>query len=366
MTSREQQVLGLIRQDPMAPQVEIAKALGISRSAVAGHIMKLTSKGLIRGRGYVLSDAPFVTVIGGANIDIHGKSAKALRAQDSNPGVVHISAGGVARNIADNLARLGVDSRLISAIGTDHHGQMLMRLSRAAGIDTQFVHEETSAQTSTYMSVLDDTGEMQVAINDMSIIESLTAERLEAHRRMLAQSALIVVDCNLPAKTLAWLCSTFRNTPIFADTVSVAKALRIKSCIYALHTLKASADELATLTGRNSETQAQLKSLADSLHAEGLARLFVTRGEKGVFYSTAAEQGFERPVTVARDVVSTGGAGDAFLAGVAYSWLEDWPLDKTLRIALAAADITLSHPATNSPSLSVDTLNAALERHGGG
>ena len=133
MATREQQVLALIRQDPMLPQQAIADRLHISRSAVAGHIMKLTNKGLIKGRGYVLSNTPFVAVIGGANIDIHGKSNDTLQERDSNPGQVHTSAGGVARNIAENLARLGVDCRLITAVGKDHHGQMLLRLARDAG-----------------------------------------------------------------------------------------------------------------------------------------------------------------------------------------------------------------------------------------
>jgi len=177
MAGREQQILALIREDPMMPQQVIAARLGISRSAVAGHIMNLTNKGLIKGRGYVLSDTPFIAAIGGANIDIHGKSNKALRGKDSNPGTVHTSAGGVARNVAENLARLGVDCRLISAIGDDHYGQMLMRLCREAGIDMQYVQEFASAATSTYLSVLDDTGDMPVAVADMSIIDNLSAER---------------------------------------------------------------------------------------------------------------------------------------------------------------------------------------------
>ncbi len=74
LTSREQQVLSLIQKDPMLTQQAIAESLGISRSAAGGHIMNITNKGYIKGRAYVVSDAPFVTVIGGANIDIHGKS----------------------------------------------------------------------------------------------------------------------------------------------------------------------------------------------------------------------------------------------------------------------------------------------------
>ena len=53
MEGREQQVLALIREDPMLPQQAIADRLGMTRSAVAAHIMNLTNKGLIQGRGYV-------------------------------------------------------------------------------------------------------------------------------------------------------------------------------------------------------------------------------------------------------------------------------------------------------------------------
>jgi len=360
LTSREQQILSLIRKDPMLSQQAIAERLGISRSAAGGHIMNVTNKGYIKGRGYVVSDAPFVNVIGGANIDIHGKSLKGLRRNDSNPGEVHISAGGVARNIAENLARLGVDCRLISAIGTDHHGQMLKRLSRDAGIDMQYVHEIASAPTSTYLSVLDDTGDMQVAIADMSIIDNLGADRLQSQQAMLNQSSLIIVDTNLPDDALAWLTNTLTEVSLFADTVSTTKAPRLKPYLSSIHTLKAGAIEAEALTGMQSRTQAQLRKLAASLHTEGVQRVFITRGDHGVFYSTAEADGIEKPRHRRHDVHNAGGAGDAFLAGLAYAWLESWPLDKTLRFALAAADITLSHPATSNPALSLTAINRAM------
>jgi len=345
----------------MMPQQTIAVRLGISRSAVAGHIMNLTNKGVIKGRGYVLSDAPFVTVIGGANIDIHGKSNKALRSKDSNPGTVNTSAGGVGRNVAENLARLGVDCRLLSAIGNDHHGQMLMRLCREAGIDMQYVQEIASAPTSTYLSVIDNTGDMQVAIADMSIIDKLSAERLQQHQAMLSQSALMILDSNLPDDALAWLAGTFAGNTLFADTVSTTKALRLKPYLQSIHTLKTSALEAETLTGCKARTQTQLRRLAGQLHAEGVERVFITRGDQGVFYSTSDTHGVQKLTCDKRDVHNAGGAGDAFLAGLAYAWLEDYSLDDSVLFALAAADITLSHPATSNPALSLATVNQIME-----
>jgi pseudouridine kinase len=361
MSNREQQILALIRDNPMLQQQVIATQLGISRSAVAGHIMNLTKKGVITGRGYVLNDAPFVTVVGGANIDIHGKSDNALRSQDSNPGRVLTSAGGVARNIAENLARLGIDCRLISAVGNDNHGKMLIRLSRDAGIDMQYVHEIASAPTSTYLSVLDDTGDMQVGISDMSIIEKLSAERLRPQQAMMQRSSLIIADCNLPDDTLAWLTSTFAEPPLFVDTVSTTKALRIRPYLASIHTLKAGASEAEALTGLEARTLKQLHVVAEKLHADGVMRVFITRGEEGVFYSIGDAQGVQKSPRVKPDMNNAGGAGDAFLAGLAYSWLAKWTLEKSLQFALVAAELTLAHDATSNPALSLVAVQRGME-----
>ena len=56
MTEREQQIMDLLRQDPMLPQGEIAKRLGITRSSVGVHLTNLSKKGLILGTGYVLAE----------------------------------------------------------------------------------------------------------------------------------------------------------------------------------------------------------------------------------------------------------------------------------------------------------------------
>jgi pseudouridine kinase len=361
MTSREQQVLALIREDPMTPQHAIAERLGISRSAVAGHIMNLSNRGLIKGRGYVLSDAPFVSVIGGANIDIHGKSTQPLRNNDSNPGDVHIAAGGVARNIAENLARLGADTRLISAVADDYHGQLLMRLSRDAGINVQSVIEIPSATTSTYLSVLDDTGDMLVAINDMSIIDGLTVARLQPLQAMLKQSALIVLDANIPAETFSWLTESFSDTTIFADTVSTAKAPRLRPHLQHIHTLKTGIIEVEALMQQQARSKAQLIQVANRLHDAGVTRVFITRGEQGVFFSDNGKHGIQKVQRQRDDIRNAGGAGDAFLAGLAYTWLEDWDLDASVQFSLAAAGITLSHSGTNNPALSLAAVQRAME-----
>lgn len=224
--------------------------------------------------------------------------------------------------------------------------------------------EIASAPTSTYLSVLDDSGDMQVAIADMSVIDHLNAERLQSMRSMLQQSALIMIDCNLPDDSLAWLTGTFADKPIFADTVSTSKAPRLKPCLSPIHTLKTSTIEVEALTGLDARTPEQLNDVADYLHDQGVERVFITRGEQGVYYSAGDHQGDQKPVGRKREIQNAGGAGDAFLAGLAYAWLEDFDLNNTLRFAITAADITLSHTASSNPSLSLAAIKQAMEaRH---
>jgi pseudouridine kinase len=361
MTEREQQVLALIRENPLISQAAIAERLGISRPAVAGHIMKLVGKGIIKGRGYVISEAPYAVVVGGANIDICGAPGGDLRMRDSNPGRVSVSPGGVARNIAENLARLGADTRLIAAVGADYHGELLRTQGESAGIDMRYVLRVDTQPTSTYVSVLDETGDMLVAINDMSIVEEIRPAYLQRHEAMLRRSNVIIADANLAEDTLGYLARTFGGQALFVDAVSAAKAHRILPVMDAVHTLKASLLEATEMSGIRAAGDRQLPRLADWFHERGVGRVFITLGPAGVFYSDGVEQGMESAGSAAQGVVSASGAGDAFVAGLAYGWLNDWPLERTVRFATSAAEVTLAHASAINPAMSAETVERRFE-----
>lgn len=279
----------------------------------------------------------FVAVIGGANVDIHGESDAPLRLNDSNPGTVRITAGGVGRNVAENLARLGVDCRLVSVVGDDEHGSFLLQATKDAGVDVSHVHVSSTAPTSTYLSVIDAGGEMKVAVSDMRIAEELTPDKLGSREEMLRASSSIVIDTNLPAETLAWIAGKFADKPIFVDTVSTAKAVRIREHLGAVHTLKANALEAAALTGSETRTIPQLEQAAQQLHAAGVTRVFLTRGSDGVFYSAGGDRGSVASGVEALAVRNTTGAGDAFLAGLVCAELDNLDIRDAVNIALARA-----------------------------
>lgn len=363
MTERERQILAIVRRDPLITQRILAEQLGISRSAVAGHIMKLVDKGAIKGKGYIFGQESFICVIGGANMDIHGIPSSDLRMHDSNPGNVHISPGGVARNIAENLALWGNDSRLITAIGTDDHGQMLLQRCLSSGIDMQSVLQIDAGETSSYLSILDSEGQLVVAVSDMKMLEQLGPDHLKARSALLKSSELVIVDTNLSEGALAYVMSAHAHQPIFVDTVSSYKARKILPYLGAVHTLKPGLAEATELANMKVKDESQLPELAAWFHGKGVDRVFISLGQDGVFYSTRRAQGIERALPAGNGPTYTNGAGDAFLAGLGHAWIKKWSLQKSVRFALSAAALTVSHPQTICPNMTEASVYNSYEEN---
>ena len=169
MTEREREILHLIRENPMISQEEIAKKIGITRTSVAVHISNIMKKGIILGKGYIINESPYIMVIGGTNVDIQGFSRSELRAHDSNPGYVGVSFGGVGKNIAENIARLDINTKFITVFGNDLYGEKIKDHLNKLDIDVSDSLILENEETSIYLSILDSNGEMNVAISSMEI-----------------------------------------------------------------------------------------------------------------------------------------------------------------------------------------------------
>ena len=125
---------------------------------------------------------------------------------------------------------------------------------------------------------------MHVAIADMAIIERLGVDVLKAHEDMLRRAELLVVDVNLSEEALEYLLSNFTDKPIFVDTVSCAKAHKIKPYLNAIHTLKPNLKEAQQLSGISIQDNTELPKLANWFHDQGVQRVFLSLGSDGVFF----------------------------------------------------------------------------------
>ncbi|MFE5118809.1 PfkB family carbohydrate kinase [Streptomyces sp. NPDC056669] len=374
LTRREREILALLRRDPLAGAQSIADALGTTRAAVNVHLSNLGKKGAILGRGYILRQEHAVVVIGGANVDIKVRSLAPVAYRTSNPGRSHTSPGGVARNIAENLARLGTPTHLIAAVGQDAAGERLLSETQAAGVRIDHMHRGPHP-TGTYTAVLDADGDLVVAIADMAATDALGPEHLHSARELIGHAGLLVLDGNLSPRVLSYVLDIAAATGVqtLIDPVSVPKAALLGPLFATgrpVFAVTPNVPELGALTGRDLDGEAaaddpELLAAVAALHERGVRHVWVRLGARGSLLSTLDEGRvpLEAPPAEVHDVT---GAGDAMLGAFAHALLGGADPVDAARYGHAAAALTVATPATVRPDLTArlieDALDAPLRR----
>jgi pseudouridine kinase len=357
-SSKKEQLYQLIRANPFISQQDLAVELRLSRSAVAGHIAGLIRERRLLGRAYVLPDKRPVMCIGAANLDRKLRTIKAMQLGTSNPATAEEVYGGVARNIAENLARLNLPTALLTALGDDSAGRALQDHAESAGIDTRGSLKLPETATGTYTAILDARGEMVVALADMALYDRITPEFLSSRLPQRSAAAMTVADLNLPADSIAALLASAHadNVPLVIVAVSQPKMARLPADLSGLRLLILNRGELETRAGRALPTEAEVRAACNALQAQGAQDVVVTCGSQGVFHTRAGELVWLAAHQV--EVVDVTGAGDAFSAAVCWS-LYQGSADLTLacRRGLKVAAMTLETPDTVSPMLAADVLD---------
>jgi pseudouridine kinase len=280
-------------------------------------------------------------VIGGANMDVKARSARPVVEGTSNPGHVVRSPGGVGRNVAENLARLGTVTQLVAAVGDDALGSELLAATDAAGVDITKVRR-VPGPTGTYVAVLDADGELIVAVSDMAATEALTVSDVRAAEPDVATAGLVVLDGNLTRDCLlaGWDLAVTAGVPVVIDPVSVPKAAALVDLLDGSRPLFAITPNLD-----------ELDVLGDcvDLVARGIELVWVRAGSEGSRLVSRA--GSTRLPSTPAEVVDVTGAGDAMLAGFCHGVLSGDDLIAAARLGHAAAALTVASPHTVRPDL---------------
>jgi pseudouridine kinase len=301
----------------------------------------------------------YISVIGGANIDIEGLPSRELIMCDSNPGKVFISSGGVGRNIAENIARLGVSTKFFTYVGDDLNGEVIIKECQSAGIDIGHIEILQGESTGIYLSILDKAGDMKAAVNDMSIYKRMIPSFIDKNKAVLEKSAMIVLDTNLPEEVLRHVVSTLKKQRMIIDTVSVAKSAKIRSLLGSFHTVKSNRIEAEALTGIRIENNDDMDRAAGFFHSKGVENVYITLGSEGTYYSDLASRGIMKAGRVS--IVSATGAGDAFVAGLVFGNLKAWDIRQKTRFAMGAALMAMNHVKTVNPFISEDAINQMIK-----
>jgi len=303
------------------------------------------------------SDSP-VLVIGAANIDMIGVLDEKLHAGTSNPAHIRFSFGGVSRNVAENLARLGQPVKLITAVGEDRFGAQLLKQTAEAGVDVDEVICSPNYTTGSYIGVINTLGELQLALDDMHIIREISSQYLRDRYQLFKQASILFLDANLPRKTLRTAFSLARRAklPVFADPTAALLAHRFQPYLDRFYLLTPNFNEAAIFSGQTFDPadSEQAIEAAKYLVAQGVQIAIITLAEFGVCYATSETSGYIPALHT--EIVDPTGGGDALTAAIIFALLNDIPLDDALRLGVSAASLTLRHPGAVLPDLSLEKL----------
>jgi pseudouridine kinase len=195
-----------------------------------------------------------IVVVGGAVVDLIGRISTSIHMNSSNPGKLIVSHGGVGRNIAESLAKLGTTVSLATAVANDSHGNSILERSERIGINmsltkilpsTDLLNTSTEKLTNTntntslskrnqgfystavYNAIHDNTGDLRLGLADMSIFSEIDASYIASLNDAIDKAKLVVSDGNISKDSfikLVDLCFQL-DVPVFFEPTSDHKCM---------------------------------------------------------------------------------------------------------------------------------------------
>jgi pseudouridine kinase len=299
-----------------------------------------------------------VLIIGAAGTDIVGRLRSEISWNTSIPAEIRTSFGGVARNVAENLARLGQPVKLLTVVGEDKNGDRLLDHASEAGIDVSAVLRSANGPTGTYIAVVNPRGELCFGMDDMRVINALTPEYIEQHYALFKEASILFMDMNLPKNSLRKAMSMARkaNLPVCVDPTSKELSRKVIPYLSRFRMITPNSSEAGLLCDHDFDISDREEALfvAKHLVSQGVEIVIISLAEFGVCYATSETSG--NIPAIRTDITDPTGTGDALTATVLFALLNDIPLDDAVRLGVSAATLTLRYRGAVVPDLTIEKL----------
>ncbi|XP_056195224.1 uncharacterized protein LOC130149525 isoform X2 [Falco biarmicus] len=336
---------------------------------------------------------PQPVVIGGINIDFIAKAQNPviLGGGQTNAGRVRRTFGGVGRNLADCLSRLGQTPLFLSAVGKDEHSESVLHYCHH--MDMSAVLQLEGKSTATYCAVITSAGELSIGLGDMDIHHQITEQYVSQFKENLCQAPLVCIDGNVPLSTIQYVCQLARehqlavcyeptdenkaSKPFLSDSW---KALTyISPNLQELRAINRTLgnplpaelpssleDVVQTAVALACPLLAHLHCVVVTLGAHGILLCGKSLGGSILLCSGAHEQTAAASLCATHypaihisreEIVNVSGAGDSLMAGILAGMLAKHDTDTCVRMGLLAASLSLRSYEPISPAISTSSVS---------
>ncbi len=273
--------------------------------------------------------------------------------------------GGCASNAAIDLAKLGVPSELVCAVGSDQFGSFVRSTCEQNGVGTAGIHICPDVTTTTSMVCVSSAGERSFLYYPGSTSE-FTLEHINMD---------VIKSCDIIFVAGAFLLSRFDGEPC-AKLMKAAKEMgkftvmdtawdfddvwlpKIKAVIPHLRLFMPSYDEAVKITGRT-----EINEIADVLFDLGAETVIIKNGKEGAFICESRECRYQLPTYLSVKPVDTTGAGDSFCAGFLAGLAMDWSYQKSGQFANAVGTHCIMEIGASSGIKPVNEILQFMKEH---
>lgn len=285
--------------------------------------------------------------------------------------------GGAGANYLAALSNFGLETSMISKVGTDKFGKMLKDTLRYSNIGVNSVISDERYFTTMAFVTLDENGEREFSFArkpgaDMCLNISEIEQIILKQSRSIyfGTTSLTSEPMRTAVKTSVEYAREHNKMVVFDPNIRKPLWEDLKdakeSMIWGLtqtDLLKISEEELVFLFGENMEEGVlRLHELYD------ISLIFVTLGEKGCYFSNKNASGYIEGLKNIQ-VIDTTGAGDIFAGSAVYkvleckkalSDLEKEDLENITNFACVSAGLSAGRPGGMSSVNSISEIMAAM------
>ncbi len=271
-----------------------------------------------------------VVVVGASVIDIIG-TATILKNNDSSCGNINLKTGGMARNTAENLARLGVKITFISAVGDDDFARYILDGLSKVGIELNLIRRIANKKTSVFMSVASEDTSSRYSINDTDVFETVDVKWIEKCKTHLNNTKYLIMDCNIKHDVAEELISSYDGNIIILPA-SYTKAKLMLSFISSVYATFLNKDILSFLSGTTIRNEQDILESIIILNDKGVKNIFVPYDNETIYVLNDYIIKKIRHKKIKS--INTFGSSEAFISGFVAGLQNGEPIEKAVEIGL--------------------------------
>lgn len=297
-----------------------------------------------------------VTVIGTVFMDCKGSAASSYNPVGRNLGSIEFVHGGVARNVAENLAGLALPTTFISSVDKTGVGEEILQRLEAAGINTKYISSVESCGMGMWLVVLDEKGDLAGSISQMPRLDVLDEIITTKGERFIGEASHVVLELDLnesiTKKALALAKENKKivygipgNLDVIRKNIDILEGMDCFICN------DIEAGRLMGLDFSKLDIDVVERKITRCAAETGLKAMVITLGSRGSVYYDAVSKTVGHQGVFPVNMVDSSGAGDAFFSGTVMGLIRELPLAESVVYGSKVAAWTIESRESNCRDL---------------